>query len=104
MAGVDQREGTIQVQGQNLFFRETRPSGGQPVRFSVLLLHGIRFSSETWQNLGTLQRLAKAGYRAVAIDLPGTSGVGLLVQVWGKREDGGLEGFSQSGPLSLAVR
>lgn len=71
MAGVDQREGTIQVQGQNLFFRETRPGSGQPVRFSVLLLHGIRFSSETWQNLGTLQRLAEAGYRAVAIDLPG---------------------------------
>lgn len=78
MASVDRREGTIQVQGQNLFFREARPGSGQAVRFSVLLLHGIRFSSETWQNLGTLHRLAEAGYRAVAIDLPGTSGVGLL--------------------------
>ncbi|XP_031199786.1 protein ABHD14B isoform X1 [Mastomys coucha] len=71
MAGVEQREGTIQVQGQSLFFREARPGNGQTVRFSVLLLHGIRFSSETWQNLGTLHRLAEAGYRAVAIDLPG---------------------------------
>jgi alpha-beta hydrolase superfamily lysophospholipase len=104
MAGVDQHEGTIKVQGQNLFFRETRPGSGQPVRFSVLLLHGIRFSSETWQNLGTLQRLAEAGYRAVAIDLPGTSGIGLLGQGWEKCEDGGLEGFSQSSSLSLAVR
>lgn len=71
MADVEQREGTIQVQGQSLFFREVRPGGGQAARFSVLLLHGIRFSSETWQNLGTLLRLAQAGYRAVAIDLPG---------------------------------
>ncbi|XP_063502375.1 putative protein-lysine deacylase ABHD14B isoform X2 [Symphalangus syndactylus] len=69
-ASVEQREGTIQVQGQVLFFREARPGSGQ-ARFSVLLLHGIRFSSETWQNLGTLHRLAQAGYRAVAIDLPG---------------------------------
>uniref|UniRef100_A0A8C4M0W1 Putative protein-lysine deacylase ABHD14B n=1 Tax=Equus asinus asinus TaxID=83772 RepID=A0A8C4M0W1_EQUAS len=72
--GVEQQEGTVQVQGQSLFFREARPGGGQAARFSVLLLHGIRFSSETWQNLGTLHRLAQAGYRAVAIDLPGTSG------------------------------
>lgn len=71
MANVEPREGTIQVRGQSLFFREARPGNGQAVRFSVLLLHGIRFSSETWQNLGTLHRLAEAGYRAVAIDLPG---------------------------------
>ncbi|XP_055269928.1 putative protein-lysine deacylase ABHD14B [Moschus berezovskii] len=71
MADVEQHEGAIQVQGQSLFFREALPGGGQAARFSVLLLHGIRFSSETWQNLGTLHRLAQAGYRAVAIDLPG---------------------------------
>ncbi|XP_010850244.1 PREDICTED: alpha/beta hydrolase domain-containing protein 14B [Bison bison bison] len=52
MAGVEQCEGAIQVQGQSLFFREALPGGGQAARFSVLLLHGIRFSSETWQNLG----------------------------------------------------
>lgn len=69
-ASVEQHEGTIQVQGQALFFREARPGSGQ-AHFSVLLLHGIRFSSETWQNLGTLHRLAQAGYQAVAIDLPG---------------------------------
>ncbi|KAK2507243.1 hypothetical protein MC885_002316 [Smutsia gigantea] len=71
MAGVEQREGTIQVQDQSLFFREVAPGSGQAAGLSVLLLHGIRFSSETWQTLGTLHRLAQAGYRAVAIDLPG---------------------------------
>lgn len=81
MASVEQREGTIQVQGQSLFFREARPGSGQATGFSVLLLHGIRFSSETWKNLGTLHRLAQAGYRAVAIDLPGTSGAGFWVGV-----------------------
>ncbi|XP_062056995.1 putative protein-lysine deacylase ABHD14B [Lepus europaeus] len=71
MADTEQQEGTVQVQGLSLFFREARPGGGQAARLSVLLLHGIRFSSETWQNLGTLRRLALAGYRAVAVDLPG---------------------------------
>uniref|UniRef100_G1SYE0 Putative protein-lysine deacylase ABHD14B n=1 Tax=Oryctolagus cuniculus TaxID=9986 RepID=G1SYE0_RABIT len=71
MVDTEQQEGTVQVQGLSLFFREARPGGGQAARFSVLLLHGIRFSSETWQNLGTLRRLAQAGYRAVAVDLPG---------------------------------
>lgn len=83
MAGVELHEGTTQVQGQSLFFREARPGGGQAARFSILLLHGIRFSSETWQNLGTLHRLAQAGYRAVAVDLPGTSGANFWTGVVG---------------------
>ncbi|XP_028909250.1 protein ABHD14B isoform X1 [Ornithorhynchus anatinus] len=71
MADVQLNENTITVQGQSLFYREALPAAGQSPRFSVLLLHGIRFSSETWLNLGSLTKLAQAGYRAVAIDLPG---------------------------------
>ena len=38
---------------------------------TVLLLHGMRFSAETWRELGTLELLARQGYRALALDLPG---------------------------------
>lgn len=54
----------------SLFYRQSEPASGE-VRMSVLLLHGIRFSSENWLNIGTLETLAKAGCCAVAIDLPG---------------------------------
>lgn len=72
MAATELTEGTITVGGQSLFYRQAKPAQQAP-RLSVLLLHGIRFSSETWLKLQTLSKLAEAGYRAVAIDLPGMS-------------------------------
>ncbi len=54
-------------QGTPLFRITAGPAEGRP----VLLLHGAAFSSKTWQGLGTIDLLAKAGYRVIAIDLPG---------------------------------
>lgn len=72
MSSVKMSEGSVQVHSCTapLFFRQSEPSSGE-ARMSVLLLHGIRFSSENWLNIGTLDTVAGAGCRAVAIDLPG---------------------------------
>ena len=45
--------------------------GGSKTGQDVILLHGMKFNSSTWQELGTLEQLAAAGYRATAVDLPG---------------------------------
>lgn len=54
----------------NVFYRESSPD---PVKSgtSLLLLHGMRFSSRTWLELKTIQVFSAAGYRVVAVDLPG---------------------------------
>jgi len=61
------REETVEVQGASIHLRRSGPETGP----TVLLLHGGRFSSQTWHDLGTLDRLAEAGLNVVAIDLPG---------------------------------
>jgi len=58
---------TLPWEGGELHLLAAGPGDG-PV---VLLLHGARFEAETWRELGTLEVLARAGYRALALDLPG---------------------------------
>ena len=60
-------EDWIEFEGGRLKSLALGPADGT----TVLLLHGGRFSSETWRELGTLEALSDAGLRAVAIDLPG---------------------------------
>jgi alpha-beta hydrolase superfamily lysophospholipase len=65
MASSDSR--TVTVAGSKVHVVEQGNAKGQV----VLLLHGASFSSKTWQDIGTMKALADAGYRAVAVDLPG---------------------------------
>ncbi len=44
---------------------------GNPDDKSVILLHGMKFQATTWQELGTLDKFATAGYHPVAVDMPG---------------------------------
>uniref|UniRef100_A0A8C8DP91 Putative protein-lysine deacylase ABHD14B n=1 Tax=Oryzias sinensis TaxID=183150 RepID=A0A8C8DP91_9TELE len=71
MSAVKMTEGSLLLESCSapLFYRKSQPSSGD-ARMFVLLLHGIRFSSENWLSIGTLETLAKAGCCAVAIDLP----------------------------------
>ncbi|KAM9325515.1 putative protein-lysine deacylase ABHD14B [Gastrophryne carolinensis] len=72
MADTQIKEGTVSAAGQLLFYREVLPSHPPSSPHpAVLMLHGMRFCAQTWFDLGTQQKLAAAGYRAVAIDLPG---------------------------------
>ncbi len=63
--GVESFE--LKLAGGRLHFLAAGPRGAP----TVLLLHGARFSSETWRELGTLELLGRKGYRALALDLPG---------------------------------
>jgi abhydrolase domain-containing protein 14 len=67
-AGAEVSDGSVELQGHQIHLLTAGPKTGR----AVLLLHGGKFNAGTWKKLGTLDVLADAGYRAVAIDIPGS--------------------------------
>ena len=63
--------GYLELEGEanRIYYRRATPENGG--RFTVLLLHGQAFSSQTWDDLGTLKFLRAKNYDVVALDLPG---------------------------------
>ncbi|RMF71048.1 MAG: alpha/beta hydrolase, partial [Planctomycetota bacterium] len=56
-----------QLHGARVRYRVAGPETAK----TIVLLHGANYSSQTWEELGVLQRFAHAGYRVYAFDLPG---------------------------------
>jgi len=46
-------------------------STGSPDNPTVVLLHGMKFQAATWQELGTLKRIAEEGFHVIAMEMPG---------------------------------
>ncbi len=58
---------SIRVGQSNVHYLES----GSHATSAVVLFHGASFQAETWRQIGTLDVLARSGYHAIAIDLPG---------------------------------
>ena len=62
----------VTVNGMKIYKQEAIDgSKGGTHKGCFLFLHGMKFTSNTWLELGTLNVAAHNGYKAVAVDLPG---------------------------------
>jgi pimeloyl-ACP methyl ester carboxylesterase len=57
----------IEVEGARVHYLIEGDEAGRP----IVLLHGARFQDETLKQIGTMKALAQAGYKVIAVDLPG---------------------------------
>ncbi|MBU1137997.1 MAG: alpha/beta hydrolase, partial [Proteobacteria bacterium] len=57
----------VKIEGHHINTLQAGDSSALP----ILLLHGKAFQAETWQGLGTLEKMASNGLFVIALDLPG---------------------------------
>jgi LmbE family N-acetylglucosaminyl deacetylase/alpha-beta hydrolase superfamily lysophospholipase len=64
---IENQSRWAEVGGKRVHYLIEGDEKGRP----IVLLHGARFQAETWKEIGTMKALARAGYKVVAVDLPG---------------------------------
>ena len=68
---IKKNNGFVDVSGVQIFKREFVDTSRTPYG-TILLLHGMKFTSELWMEIASLEVTANVGYRCVTVDMPGT--------------------------------